>query len=224
MTSHKSRYLPKSLHDYILETGVREPAVLAALRAETQDMAFSLMQITPDQGAFMALLVKLQDMRRILEIGVYTGYSSLAMALALPEDGRITALDTSEEWTAVARRYWRQAGVADKIDLRLAPAVDSLAKLLAEGAAETYDFVFIDADKENYPIYYDLALELLRPGGLIAIDNAFYMGRVLKLDDPETGPEGAVIDGLNRRILGDTRVDISLIGVGDGLYLCRKRP
>jgi len=221
--AHKSRYLPKSLHDYILEAGVREPAILAALREETRTMAFSMMQITADQGAFMALLVKLMGMRRILEIGVYTGYSSLAMALALPEDGHITALDTSEEWTAVARRYWREAGVADKIDLRLAPAVESIETLRGEGAEGSYDFAFIDADKENYPVYYEHALALLRPGGLIALDNAFQMGRVVALDDPETGPNAAIVDGLNRQIRDDERVDVSLIGVGDGLYLCRKR-
>lgn len=223
MDDHKSRYLAKPLHDYILETGVREPAILAALREETRTMAFSMMQITADQGAFMALLVRLLDMRRILEIGVFTGYSSLAMALALPDDGRITALDTSEEWTAVARRYWRKAGVADKIELRLAPAADSLQALRAAAAEGTYDFAFIDADKENYPAYYEHALALIRPGGLIALDNAFNMGRVVALDDPETGPNAAIIDGLNRQIRDDDRVDVSLIGVGDGLYLCRKR-
>lgn len=222
MTGLKTSHLSGDLHAYAIQVGVREPDVLRRLRAETADMPYAAMQISPDQGQFMALVVKLLAMRRILEIGVFTGYSSLAMALALPADGRITALDVSREWTAVAARYWREAGVADRIDLRLAPATDSLRALLADGAADSYDFAFIDADKENYPDYYEMSLELVRPGGLIGLDNAFHMGRVVEPD--RAIPETAIIDQLNRRIHVDPRVDISLVPIGDGLMLCRKRP
>ncbi|MCG8691761.1 MAG: class I SAM-dependent methyltransferase [Minwuiales bacterium] len=221
MSDLKTSHMPERLHAYMLEVGVREPDILARLRAETEPLPLSIMQISPDQGAFMAMLVKLLDMRRILEIGVFTGYSSLAMALALPDDGRITALDVSEEWTAIARRYWREAGVADKIDLQLAPALDSLDSLLEQGEAETYDFAFIDADKENYPHYYERSLQLVRPGGLIAIDNAFHLGRVV---DPARGnAETPVIDRLNRAIRDDDRVDIAMTPIGDGIMFCRRR-
>ena len=221
MSDLKTSHMPEGLHAYMLEVGVREPDILARLRAETEPLPLSIMQISPDQGAFMAMLVKLLDMRRILEIGVFTGYSSLAMALALADDGRITALDVSEEWTAIARRYWREAGVADKIDLRLAPALDSLDRLLEQGEAETYDFAFIDADKENYPHYYERSLQLVRPGGLIAIDNAFHLGRVV--DPARANAETSVIDRLNRAIRDDDRVDIAMTPIGDGIMFCRRR-
>ncbi len=221
MTGLKTSHMPGALHAYAVRVGVREVDVLARLRAETAELPFAAMQISPDQGQFMALLVKLLAMRRILEIGVFTGYSSLVMALALPADGRITALDISEEWTGVAARYWREAGVAERIDLRLAPAAQSLEALLAGGAADSYDFAFIDADKENYPDYYEKSLALVRPGGLIGLDNAFHMGRVAEPD--RATPDTAIIDRLNRRIHDDPRVDISLTPIGDGLMLCRKR-
>ena len=222
MSALKNSHLPQKLFDYAVQVGVREPEVLGRLRRETAAMPSAAMQISPDQGQFMALLVKLLEMRKILEIGVFTGYSSLVMALALPAGGRITALDVSREWTAVARRYWQEAGVTERIDLRLAPALDSLEALLAGSAGGSYDFAFIDADKEHYPHYYEASLELVRPGGLIGIDNAFHMGRVAEPD--RATAETAIIDRLNRQIYQDERVDISLTSIGDGLMLCRKRP
>ncbi len=221
MSDLKTSHMPEDLHDYMLRVGVREPDVLARLRAETAPLPLSIMQISADQGAFMAMLVKLLDMRRILEIGVFTGYSSLAMALALPDDGRITALDVSEEWTAIARRYWQEAGVADRIDLQLAPALESLDRLIERGKAGLYDFAFIDADKENYPHYYERSLQLVRPGGLIAIDNAFHLGRVV--DPASANAETQIIDRLNRTIHDDDRVDIALTPIGDGIMFCRRR-
>lgn len=217
----KNSHVTPDLHRYLVEVGTREPEIMARLREETQSLPLAVMQIPPDQAAFMALLVQLTAARRILEIGVFTGYSSLAMALAMPADGRITALDNSEEWTAVARRYWREAGVADRIDLHLEDAVESLERLLDEGAAGTFDLVFIDADKDNYPVYYEKSLALMRPGGLIAIDNAFHMGRVVSTDN--RSPETEIIDQLNRAIQKDERVDIAFTPIGDGLLLCRKR-
>ena len=217
----KTSNIGSDLYDYLLETGVREHNLLARLREETAQLPESSMQISPDQGAFMALLVQLIGATRILEIGVFTGYSSLAMALALPENGRLTALDLSDQWTSVARRYWADANVDHKIELRLAPAIESLHELLDEGQANRYDFAFIDADKANYPTYYERALQLVRPGGLIALDNALHSGRVV---DPANGTEDTrTIDSLNRYIHTDERVDIALTPIGDGLMLCRKR-
>jgi predicted O-methyltransferase YrrM len=181
------------------------------------------MQIAPDQGQFMALLVKLAAAAKVLEVGVFTGYSSLSVALALPGQGRVTAFDISPEWTAVARRYWARAGVADKIDLRLGAAIDGLDALLKQGDAEgTYDFAFIDADKENYDGYYERALRLLKPGGLLLIDNVLWGGRVAdaSADDADT----AAIRALNLKIHADPRVDISLLPIADGLTLALKRP
>jgi predicted O-methyltransferase YrrM len=217
----KTSNIADDLYDYLLETGVREPDILARLREETAKLPESMMQISPDQGAFMALLVKLIGARRILEIGVFTGYSSLAMAIALPEDGTITALDVSKEWTSIARRYWAEAGVEHKIDLLLAPATESLGRLIEAGQSERFDFAFIDADKTNYPEYYESALRLLRPGGLIAIDNTLHSGRVL--NPAESGEDTRTIDRVNRMIRSDERVDIAMTAIGDGLLLCRKR-
>lgn len=217
----KTSHIPDDLYDYLLSMGVREPDVLKRLREETSRMPDAIMQISPDQGAFMALLIKLMRARFVLEVGVFTGYSSLAMALALPEDGRVTALDVSEEWTDVARRYWQQAGVADMIDLVLAPAAETLAELINGGRANSYDFAFIDADKQSYSEYYESALTLVKPGGLVVLDNAFRGGLVC--DPPEGDADTAAIDALNRRIKEDERVDICLTTTGDGLMLCRKR-
>ena len=217
----KTSNIPQNLYEYLLETGVREPEILQQLRKETAALPEAMMQISPDQGAFMALLVKLIGASRILEVGVFTGYSSLAMAIALPEDGTITALDVSDTWTSIARRYWAEAGVEHKIDLRLAPAVQSLSELIDAGEANSYDFAFIDADKVSYPEYYEKALVLVRPGGLIALDNALHSGRVLDL---ATGNEDTrAIDAINRMIRHDDRVDIAMTTIGDGLLLCRKR-
>jgi len=213
--------LSAPLHDYVLSVTSREPDVLARLREETAGLEWARMQIGPDQGQFMALLVELMGARRTLEVGVFTGYSSLAVALALPEDGRVLACDVSEEWTAIARRYWEEAGVAHKIDLRLAPALETLDGLLAAGEAGRFDFAFIDADKENYDAYYERCLALLRRGGLLAIDNVLWDGAVIDpaKDDKDTN----AIRALNAKLHRDERVTLSLVPVGDGLTLARKR-
>jgi caffeoyl-CoA O-methyltransferase len=213
--------LDDTLYDYMLSVSLREPSVLERLRAETAGMAQAMMQLSPEQGQFLALLVKLIGARRCLEVGTFTGYSSLAVALALPEDGRILACDVDEDFTAVARRYWREAGVEDKIDLRLAPALETLQAEIEAGAAGTYDFAFIDADKENYIGYYEACLTLLRPGGLIAVDNVLWSGKPAQPDADDELTEA--IRAFNRLAHGDERVDQSLLPVGDGLTLARKR-
>jgi caffeoyl-CoA O-methyltransferase len=209
------------LYDYILEASLREPPVLARLREETDKMPYAAMQISPDQGQFMRLLVELIGARRTIEVGTFTGYSALSVALSLPPDGKVVACDISEEYTAVARRYWAEAGVADKIDLRLGPAAGTLDALLAEGGAGAYDFMFIDADKQGYEAYYERGLGLIRPGGLIAVDNVLWSGAVAdpSRDDEET----RCIRALNARMRGDERVTVALVAVGDGLMLARKR-
>lgn len=219
--STKTLTLDERLYEYLLRHSLRETPALARLRAETATHPHVNMQIAPEQGQFMALLVRLIGARRTLEVGVFTGYSALAVALALPPDGRVTACDVSEEFTAVARRYWGEAGVNQKIDLRLAPAADTLAALLAEGRAGSYDFAFIDADKEGYDTYYERTLELLRPGGLVVIDNVLWSGDVA--DPDKSGPELDAIRQLNRKLHGDERVDLALLPVADGLTLARKR-
>jgi caffeoyl-CoA O-methyltransferase len=179
------------------------------------------MQISPEQGQFMALLARLMGARRCLEIGVFTGYSSLALALALPDDGRILACDVSERWTNVARRYWAAAGVAHRIELRLATAMETLDALLAAGEAGRYDFAFLDADKENYVGYYERVLQLLRPGGIVLADNTLWSGRVA---DPENAEATTVaLRHFNEHLHRDERVDLSLVPIGDGLTLARKR-
>lgn len=219
--ANRSLTLTDALYDYLLRNSLREPAILAELRAETARLPASNMQIAPEQGQFMALLVELIGARRTLEIGTFTGYSSLCVALALPADGTVTACDISEEYTAVARRYWAKAGVAEKIDLRLAPAVETLDELLAEERAGSYDFAFIDADKTGYDAYYERCLVLLRPGGLIAVDNVLWGGDVA--DPARTDADTAAIRALNAKLRDDSRVSMSLIPVGDGLLLARKR-
>jgi caffeoyl-CoA O-methyltransferase len=179
------------------------------------------MQISPEQGQFMALLAELIGARRVLEVGTFTGYSALAVALALPADGRIVACDVNEDTTAVARRYWAEAGVADKIELRLGPAVDTLEALLAEGGGETFDFAFIDADKVNYDAYYEGALALLRQGGLMVIDNVLWSGAVA---DPERqDADTSALRALNAKLHDDQRISLSLLPVSDGITLARKR-
>jgi predicted O-methyltransferase YrrM len=212
--------LSDELRRYLLDVSVREPAVLARLRQETAGLPMAIMQITPEQGQLLALLVRLLQARRCLEVGTFTGYSALWVALALPADGRITACDVSEEWTAVARRYWQEAGVADKIDLRLAPALETLDGLIAQGADGQYDFAFIDADKGNYWNYYERVLTLLRPGGLIAVDNTLWGGRPADPNDRE--PTTVVIRDFNARLSQDPRVHISMLPVGDGVTLIWK--
>jgi predicted O-methyltransferase YrrM len=219
--SNKYLRLDDRIYEYLRAVSLREHGALRRLREETARMSQAQMQIAPEQGQLMALLVQLLGARRTLEVGVFTGYSSLAVALALPPDGRVVACDVSEEWTAVARRYWREAGVAEKIDLRLAPALDTLDGLLGGGQAGAFDFAFIDADKGNYDAYYERALELVRPGGLICIDNVLWSGRVA---DPAVEDEDtAAIRALNRKLHGDERVALSLVPVADGLTLALKR-
>jgi caffeoyl-CoA O-methyltransferase len=220
MTRHRIE-IDDRLQDYILAHSLREPEVLRRLRQETAGLPGAGMQIGPEQGQFMALLVELIGARLTLEIGTFTGYSALVVALALPPGGRVVACDVSEEYTAVARRYWAEAGVADKIELHLAPALETLDRLLAEDQAGSFDFAFIDADKVNYGAYYERALALLRPGGLIAIDNVLWNGKVVEAapGDPDT----RAIQDLNGTIKDDSRVSISLLPLGDGLTLARKR-
>ena len=217
----RSISLTDSLYDYLLSVSLREPDRLRRLREETAADPNARMQIAPEQGQFMALLVRLMGARRCLEVGVFTGYSSLAIALALPGDGRIVACDVSEEWTGVARRHWTEAGVAHKVDQRLAPALDTLEGLLASGEAGTFDFAFLDADKENYRGYYELALRLVRPGGLIVADNTLWSGRVADPANHEVTTEA--LRRFNECLHGDHRVDLSLVPIGDGLTLARKR-
>jgi predicted O-methyltransferase YrrM len=213
--------LTDDIREYLLAVSVREPPLLARLREETQRMPSGGMQISPEQGRFMAFLVELVGVRRYLEVGVFTGYSSLAVALAMPADGRIIACDRSEEWTSVARRYWREAGVAEKVDLRIGFALDTLDELLEGGARGTFDFVFIDADKENYLNYYERCLDLLRPGGLIAVDNVLWSGEVAnpKAKDSMT----VALRKFNDHVHQDERVDLVMLSVGDGVTLALKR-
>jgi predicted O-methyltransferase YrrM len=217
--STRSHGLSAELQDYILAAAGREPELFRRLRQETRRLEQAEMQIAPEQGQFMAWLVETLGARQALELGTFTGYSALWIASALPPDGRLVCCDVSAEWTTIARRYWEEAGLADKIDLRLGPAVDTLDALLASGATRQFDFAFIDADKESYDAYYERVLELLRPGGLVALDNAFGGGNVMK---PKTASARA-IDALNRKIGRDPRVSVSLVPVGDGLMLARKK-
>lgn len=209
------------LYDYILDVSLREPPLLEELREETARMPASDCQISPEQGQFMAFLVKLIGARRTLEVGVFTGYSALWVAQALPEEGQIVACDISEAWTAVARRYWKEAGVDDKIELHLAPAAETLNRLIEEGQGGSFDFAFIDADKAGYDTYYEQCLTLLRPGGLIAIDNVLRDGRVIHERPPSEGTRA--IQRLNRKLHTDPRIDLSLVPIADGLTLARKR-
>ena len=220
MTS-KSIGLPDAVHDYVLRWGLREPSILARLREETAAHPRSSMQVAPEQGAVLALLVELLEARRCLEIGTFTGYSSLAVALALPDDGRLVCCDVSDEYTAVARRYWTDAGVADRVDLRLGPAVESLDRLLADGAAGTFDLAFIDADKPSYPAYWERCLELVRPGGGVALDNVLWGGRVA---DPAADDESTrTLRRVNEMIAADPRVRHVLLAIADGMTIARKR-
>jgi predicted O-methyltransferase YrrM len=212
--------LENHIYQYLLSVSIREPEVLTKLREETAKHPRNIMQISPEQGQFMSLLVQLIGAKKALEIGVFTGYSSLVVALALPPEGKMVACDVSEEYTSIAHRYWEQAGVADKIDLRIAPAIATLDKLIAAGETDTFDFAFIDADKSSYDDYYERALKLIRPGGLIAIDNVLWSGLVAdsKIQDNRTKK----IRALNEKIHQDERVTISMVPIADGLTLARK--
>jgi predicted O-methyltransferase YrrM len=220
--SKKIIQVSEELYDYILSVSLREPDILRRLREETAPYPHSFMQISPDQGQFMSLLIRLIAATRTIDLGVYTGYSSLCVALTLPPDGKIIACDVNEEWTSMAKRYWAEAGVSHKVDLRLAAAMGTLDSLLAEGLAGSFDFVFIDADKENYDGYYERSLELLRPGGLIAVDNVLWSGRVL--DTRGYDRDTVAIKAFNSKLLADDRVFLSMIPIADGLTLALKQP
>ena len=209
-----------TLFEYVLAQSLREHPAQAALREATRTHPHAGMQISPDQGQFMALLVKLLGARRTLEIGTFTGYSALAVALALPDDGRLLACDISDEYTRIGQPFWQQAGVAHKIELVLAPALQTLDARLAGGEALSYDFAFIDADKANYDGYFERCLKLLRPGGLIALDNMLWGGAVAR---PAHDADTTALQALNRKLHHDPRIDVSLLTVGDGLTLARKR-
>ena len=219
--SSRQVLMTADLHRYVLDNSLREPEILARLRAETATLANAGMQIGPEQGQLMALLAKLIGARKCIEIGVFTGYSALVVALALPEDGRIVACDVSDEWTAIGRRYWKEAGVEHKIDLRLRRAVRTLESLIEAGESGSYDYAFIDADKPSYDIYYERVLQLLRPGGLILIDNVLWSGKVA--DQTASDADTDALRRLNAKLHTDERVDVSLLGIGDGLMLVRKR-
>ena len=213
--------LTPELLGYLQKVSLREPPVLRRLREEITAHPYASMQISPEQGQFMALLIKLIGARRTLEIGVFTGYSSIAVALALPQDGCITACDVDEDFISIARGYWDEAGVSNKIDLHMAPALDTLQQLLDQGSTNSYDLAFIDADKCNYPNYYEKCLQLVRPGGVILVDNVLWGGRVANQDIYDEDTLG--IRRLNTIIHADDRVDVSMIPIGDGLTLVRKR-
>ena len=217
----KTLGIEPQLYKYLQLVSVREPSILRELRQETANYPMARMQIAPEQGQLMALLVQLMGAKKILELGVFRGYSSLAVALAIPDDGKVVACDISEEYTAIACGYWDRAGVSHKIDLRIAPALETLDKLMAEGQRDTFDFAFIDADKGNYDNYYERVLKLVRPGGLIAIDNVLWGGKVA--DEGIQDNLTKKMRALNEKIYKDSRVNISLIPIADGLTLLLKQ-
>jgi predicted O-methyltransferase YrrM len=213
--------LDPKLYQYFQLNSLREPTILWQLRQETAKHSMATMQISPEQGQFMALLVQLMGAKKTLDIGVFTGYSALAVALALPPDGKVIACDLDEEYTAIARSFWQKAGVADKIELHLAPALETQGKLIEQGQENSFDFAFIDADKSNYDNYYERSMKLVRPGGLIAIDNVLWGGKVADLDVQDNRTKA--IRNFNQKLLRDERVTISLIPIGDGLTLALKK-
>jgi predicted O-methyltransferase YrrM len=219
--SAKTLFLPERLHDYLLECTLRETPVQRALRAATRKVPRAGMQIAPEQGSLLQFLVRLSGARRCLEIGTYTGYSALAVALVLPPQGRIVCCDVSEPWTAIAQRYWKLAKVDRKIELRLAPALETLDALLAESGAGRFDFAFVDADKKNYQSYFERCLRLVRRGGLIAVDNTLWYGRVV--DRRAKDADTRAIRAFNRRLARDRRIAMAMVPIGDGLSLAMKR-
>jgi len=219
--TNKTIGISDDLAAYVVRFGSREPEVLARLREETAALPQHSMQIAPEEGAFLAMLVELTGARRCIEIGTFTGYSSTAVALALPEDGSLVCCDVSEEWTSLARGYWAEAGVASKIDLRIAPAAETLDQLLADGQDAAYDFAFVDADKTGYDGYFERLLRLLRPGGLIAFDNTLWGGRVL--DEDAEDEDTRAIQALNTKLAGDERISLCLLPLADGVTLARRR-
>ena len=219
--ANKTIGIPDELAAYVVEVGTREPELLVRLREETAALPQHGMQIAPEQGAFLALVVELIGARRCIEIGTFTGYSSTVVALALPEDGRLVCCDVSEEWTSLARKYWDEAGVAGKIDLRIAPAAETLDRLLADGEQDTFDFAFIDADKAGYDTYYERVLRLVRPGGLIALDNTLWGGQVLDQDTDDK--DTRALRALNAKLADDERITLCLLPLADGVTLARRR-
>lgn len=219
--SNKTIGLSDELAAYVVRVGAREPEVLARLREETASLPQHGMQISPEEGAFLAMLAELTGARRCIEVGTFTGYSSTSVALVLPDDGRLVCCDVSEEWTSVARRYWDEAGVAGKIELRIAPAAETLDRMIADGEESTYDFAFVDADKSGYDAYYERLLRLVRPGGLIAIDNTLWHGAVL--DEGSDDEDTRAIQALNAKLAADERVSLCLLPVADGVTLARRR-
>ena len=219
--TNRTLNLDDDLYRYLLDVSLRETPLLTHLREETAQLANAQWQIAPEQGQFMALLVKLTGARRIVEVGTFTGYSALCMAQAMPDDGRLICCDIPGAYNATAERYWREAGLGERIEQRLAPALETLTALEKEGLAGSVDLIFIDADKANYPAYFEHALRLLRQGGLILFDNTLWSGRVLE-QSPDSDDTRA-IQALNRALKGDARIDLSLLPLGDGLTLCRKR-
>ena len=213
--------LSPELYSYLLDNSLREADVLRQLREETAQHRAAVMQIAPEQGQFMALLVQLLGAKRTLEVGVFTGYSSLVVAMALPEDGTVVACDVDKEATAIAQRYWEAAGVTHKIDLRIAPAVETLDQLIADGQNNSFDFAFIDADKRNYPRYFEQCLELIQPGGLIVVDNVLWAGRVVEEDSEDKRTQA--IRAFNQALHRDERVSLSLLPIADGFTLAMKR-
>ncbi len=219
--SRASKFLDPVIARYVNDVSIQEPELAARLRDETAALSEANMQIAPEQGQLIKVMLGLVNAKRCIEVGVFTGYSSLITALALPADGELIACDVSDEWTTMARRYWQQAGIEDKITLHLQPARDTLRALLDDGQADSFDFAFIDADKENYDSYYEGCLKLLRPGGLIMLDNMLWSGNVAvdSIDDPDT----LALRKLNQKLHGDERVTVTLLPVADGISLAVKR-
>lgn len=216
----KNLALSETLYNYLLSVSLQEAKVLKKLREVTATLPMSRMQIAPEQGQFMALLIKLIGAKKILEIGTFTGYSTLVVALALPQDGKIIACDIDQQYTKIARQFWQQAEVSHKIDLRIAPAIETLDKLIAEKQENSFDFIFIDADKRNYANYYERSLKLIRPGGLIAIDNVLWSGKVANSEDSDK--RTIAIREFNQKLYQDSRVNISMLPIADGLTLAMK--
>ena len=212
--------LNNELRKYMLDVSFRDDEILKQLREETLTLKEAQMQISPEQGAFLSILTKILNAKKTLDIGVFTGYSSLVVARELPNDGLVVACDTSIEWTSIAKKYWKLAGVDNKVDLHLAPAIETLEKLIVEGQGSTYDFSFIDADKINYQSYYEYSLTLVKPGGIIAVDNVLWSGQVI--DESDSEPATRAIRSFNEKLFQDDRVSISMVPVGDGLTLAYK--
>jgi predicted O-methyltransferase YrrM len=219
--SARTLSMTDALHEYLLSVSVHMTEPMRRLRDETAQMTRGGMQISAEQGQFMQLLIQMLGAKKVVEVGTFTGYSALAVAQALPDDGILHACDVSEEFTSVARRYWQEAGVANKITLHLGPATETLERFLAEGHAGTFDFAFIDADKSNYDLYYEAILQLLRPGGVLGVDNTLWSGKVA--DESVQDADTVALRALNAKIHGDARVNAAVLPIGDGLTLARKR-